>query len=68
MNEVHIDLNEATQFDKVRIINTSGKEVMTESISLNVTLNVSALENGMYILEVSGVDILPVRKKVLIKH
>lgn len=58
----------AGSYNQARIMDGAGKVLRSESLSLMQSLNVSDLPNGLYFLELSGDQGLPLRQKFMVIH
>ena len=77
-NHVHIYPNPANDhllidfpagaYKEVRVVDGAGNVLCAGSLSLGQSLNVSDLPNGLYIVELSGEQGLPVRQKFMVSH
>ena len=56
-----------SSYEGIRIINSLGSEIYHSEFHNIGSINVSQYESGMYIIELSGVDVTTIRRQVVVK-
>lgn len=56
-----------TGYERIRIISSLGSEIYSSEFHKIGSINVSQYEIGMYIIELSGVDVTTIRRQVVVK-
>jgi hypothetical protein len=54
-------------YNKIRIISSVGREIHVSSFQQSTKIDVSNFDNGLYFIEVSGIDVQPITSQITVK-
>lgn len=58
---------DSDKYSEIRLINSVGSEIYSTKFHKNTSINVSQLQSGIYFIEISGAEIMPIRRQLVVK-
>lgn len=58
---------DSDKYSELRLINNVGSEIYSTKFHKNTSINVSELQRGIYFIEISGTEIIPIRRQIVVK-